>query len=236
MSLSFRPRWIFTLLTAVAVTAFVGLGYWQWQRGVARKASWEAFERGNLPAQPAAPGELAGLPRFTRVAVQGQWDAAHQFLLDNISHDGQPGYDVLSMLRLTDGRLLPVNRGWVPFSGYRERLPDVSLTADGSVTITGRLSTLPVAGLASGRQAPAPDGPWPRVTSFPTIDELAQAVREPLLPQVLLLDRDSGAGYLREWLPPGMSPDRHFSYAVQWWLFAAIAFGLYVALNLKVAR
>ncbi len=236
MSLSFRPRWIFTLLTVAAVATFVGLGHWQWQRGVARKASWEAFERGNLQAQPAEPAALGELPRFTHVEIRGEWDTTRQFLLDNISHDGKPGYEVLSLLRLGDGALLPVNRGWMPFSGYRERLPDVSFTSEGSVTLTGRLSVLPVAGLASGRQAPASGGPWPRVTSFPDTDELARAVGEPLLSRVLLLDQDSGSGYLREWHPPGMSPDRHFSYAVQWWLFAATAFGLYVALNLKVAR
>lgn len=236
MSLSFRPRWMFTVLAAASVAAFLGLGQWQWQRGVARQASWEAFERTDAPAQPARPAGFAQLPRFTRVEVRGHWDSARQFLLDNISHDGKPGYEVISLLRLEDGQWLPVNRGWVPFGGYREILPDVSLAADGPVTITGRLSVLPVAGLASGRQAPAREGTWPRVTSFPTIAELAQAAGDPLLPQVLLMDPGVGQGYVRQWRPPGMSPERHFGYAVQWWLFAATVFGLYVALNLRISR
>lgn len=218
------------------MAAFVALGNWQWQRGVARQAVWDAFADTDVPAQSAADDELARLAPFTRVRVQGSWDAGRQFLLDNISHEGAPGYNVLSLLRLAGGATLVVNRGWVPFSGYRDRLPDVALPEGAGAVLTGRLSTLPAAGLAAGRQPPATDGPWPRVTSFPTLDELERATGTPLLRRVLLLDRDSADGYLREWRPPGIPPDRHFSYAVQWWMFAAAAFGLFLALNLKVVR
>jgi cytochrome oxidase assembly protein ShyY1 len=168
--------------------------------------------------------------------VRGHWDGQRQFLLDNVSHDGAPGYEVLTVLRLEEGGELLVNRGWVPFSGYRDRLPDVSLPEATAQPITGRLGTLPVAGLASGRQPPAPEGPWPRVTSFPEHAELEVSRGSALLPHVLLLDPDSGDGYLRQWSPPGLSPERHFGYAFQWWMFAAAAFVLFVVLNLKRVR
>jgi cytochrome oxidase assembly protein ShyY1 len=54
-----------------------------------------------------------------------------------------------------------------------------------------------------------------------------------LLEPVLLLDADSGPGYLRDWRPPGISPDRNYSYAVQWWSFALLAAAMYVGFNLK---
>ena len=57
-----------------------------------------------------------------------------------------------------------------------------------------------------------------------------------MLPQVLLLDPDSGTGYVRHWQPPGIAPDRNFSYAIQWWAFAAVALGLFVFLNLGKRR
>jgi surfeit locus 1 family protein len=54
-----------------------------------------------------------------------------------------------------------------------------------------------------------------------------------LLAPVLLMDADSGPGYLRDWHPPGLPPERHYAYAVQWWAFALLALGLLVGLNLK---
>lgn len=222
------------LLTAGAVLLFVNLGFWQWHRGEHRREVWQQFERGDQAAIEAPAATLANLALFTRVRVAGEFDAARQFLLDNISHGGAPGYEVLTPLQLADGSYLLVNRGWVPFSGYRERLPDVSLeTRALPAFVTGRLSGLPAPGLASGRVPPPMDGPWPRVTSFPDLQQLAGSLGSALQPVVLLMDADSGPGYLRDWRPPGISPDRNFSYAVQWWSFALLALAMFVGLNLK---
>jgi surfeit locus 1 family protein len=230
---TFRPRWYFLLLTAAAVALFVVLGFWQWNRGEHRSAQVQAFASGDAPAIEATAATLKGLPRFAHVAVRGEFDGERQFLLDNISHDGAPGYEVLSILKLADGSRLLVNRGWVPFTGYRERLPDVGIASEGVQRIAGRLSNLPMAGIASGRQPPPQAGSWPRVTSFPTHEQLQAALGEPLLAPVLLLDADSGPGYLRDWHPPGIAPERHYSYAVQWWAFALLALVLFAVLNLK---
>ncbi len=222
------------LLTAAVVPLFVGLGFWQWQRGEYRREVWAQFTRGDQPPLEAGANELASLPQFTRVRVTGQFDAARQFLLDNISHGGAPGYEVLAALRLGDGTHLLVNRGWVPFSGYRDRLPAVDFEVSAApTTLAGRLSMLPVAGLASGRVPPPQDGPWPRVASFPTMAQLSAVYGTPLQPVVLLLDADSGPGYVRDWRAPGIAPERNFSYAVQWWSFALLALALFVGLNLK---
>ena len=233
MALRFAPRWYFILLTAMAVPGFIALGIWQLHRGEHRREVWQQFERSDVEAIEANAASLAQLPMFTRVRVSGQFDSARQILLDNISHDGKPGYEVLAMLRLADGSGLLVNRGWLPFAGYRDRLPEVAFDAAQEMHLTGRLSTLPVPGIASGRQPPARSGSWPRLTSFPEHVDIEAALDEKLLPPVLLLDAGSGPGYLRDWQPPGISPDRNFSYAFQWWLFALLALGLFAGLNLK---
>jgi surfeit locus 1 family protein len=233
VALRFAPRWYWALLTAAAVALFVTLGFWQWHRGEYRSAVWEAFARADVPAVESTAAALERLPRFSRVVVHGEFDTQRQFLLDNISHQGAPGYEVLSVLQLADGSRLLVNRGWLPFSGFREQLPDVTLQATGTQRITGRLSQLPVAGMASGRQAPAADGSWPRITSFPTHAHLQQSLGEELLSPVLLLDADAGPGYLRDWQPPGIAPERNYAYAVQWWAFALVALGMFIGFNLK---
>jgi surfeit locus 1 family protein len=177
------------------------------------------------------------LPRFAQVSVRGRWDASRQFLLDNRTRDGQAGYEVLTPLELEDGRWLLVNRGWLPFGGYRNRLPDVSLPATasvGAVAVTGRVDELPAAALESGRAAPAAAGSWPQVTSFPTAAELAAALGVGRLePRLLLLDPTAPDGYRRDWQPPGMAAERHWSYAIQWWSFALVLVLLYGLLNIR---
>ena len=227
----FSPSWPMTLLTLVLLAGFIGLGRWQWARGVDKQAVWSEYAR-NAPAEDLAGRDLDSLDRFARVRITGEFHREHQFLLDNRSHDGKPGYEVLTPFVSGERRVL-VNRGWVPFSGYRDRLPDVTMTELGHLTISGRVDELPVGGLASGRAAPPLDQPWPKVTSFPTHEELAAALKSDLPRRILLLDADAPGGYVREWAPPGLSPDRHFSYAIQWWGFATVLLVLYFGLNFR---
>jgi surfeit locus 1 family protein len=229
----FAPRWYFAALTVAGSVLFVVLGFWQWNRGVHREAAWDAFAKGAEAPIEVTADRLDALPLYTRVRLEGQWQHTQQVLLDNMSHEGRPGYEVLTPLKLADGSLLLVNRGWLPFTGYRDRLPDITLPESERVAVTGRLGVLPTAGLASGRQPPAADDPWPRLTTFPTHAELERSYGAPLLRPVLLLDPESPDGYLREWSPPGITPEKHFGYAVQWWMFAALAWILFVSLNLK---
>ena len=228
---TFAPSWPMTLVTILLLVLFIGLGRWQWQRGEARQAMWDGFERNSKAVSPGTR-DIDTLDRFARLELNGEFDAAHQFLLDNRSHAGSPGYEVLTPFRTSDGRRVLVNRGWVPFGGYRDRLPDVSMTA-APTTIRGRIDELPTSGLSSARAAPDPNAPWPRVTSFPTHDELASALGVELQRRILLLDPEVPGGYVREWSPPGMAPSRHFSYAIQWWGFAVVLLVLYFGLNFR---
>ena len=225
--------WPMTLLTCAAVVLFVGLGRWQWQRAERSRALTQQFAQ--LSASPLALGNhsIGSLPRYSTVQVQGHYDTQHQFLLENISHDGEPGYDVLTPLRLADGRSLIINRGWIPLTASRAQLPHVLFEPPPALRLTGRLDNLPVPGISLGHAAPSPGPQWPKLTSFPTLQDLAVALQTPLEPRQLLLDAREPFGYARDWHPGGLTADRHVGYAVQWWAFAALALALYVLLNRK---
>ena len=225
-----------TVLTAAAVTAFIGLGRWQWHRAAQARTLDARFLAGSDAIHAAGAAAMAALPRYAQVRVAGRYDDAHQFLLDNMSERDMPGYEVLTPLALADGRTLIVNRGWVPLSESRRRLPDVHLANPGMmVTVTGRLDNLPVPGISLGHAPPAPGPQWPKLTSFPTMRDLSTALGRPLQARQLLLNPAEPAGYVRDWQPPGMSPLQHLSYAIQWWGFAALATGLYLFLNRRRA-
>lgn len=233
-ALRWSASWPMTLLTAAGITLFILLGRWQWHRAAQTQALQAQFRAGTDRLTDLGTHAVAALPRYARVGAHGHYDGTHQFLLENMSHDGYPGYDVLTPLMMARGRVVMVNRGWVPLSQSRRDLPDIALPAASAaeaVSLTGRLDNLPVPGIALGHAPPASGGNWPKLASFPTMADLSAALGRPLEPRQLLLDADQPSGYVRDWQPPGMSPARHLSYAIQWWGFAAVAAVLYATLN-----
>ena len=223
-----------TLVALLAVALFIRLGFWQWHKGSASQEQWQRFAHGASEVLPLGSDALASVPLYQRVSVSGALDAQHQFLLDNRSYQGRPGYEVLTPLTRAGAMTLLVDRGWVPFSGSRAQLPDVSLDPETAVTLTGRSGLLPSPGLALGRAPPS--GAWPKVTAFPSMADLAGALATALEPRILLLDPAAAHGYVRDWQPPGMSPLRHFSYAIQWWSFAALGLLMWTIMALRGKR
>jgi len=220
------------LLCAALVVLFVRLGFWQWHRGTLRQQALEGFASGGTRVVNLT-GASDAQPLYQRVQVAGRFDGTRQFLLDNRSHGGLPGYEVLTPLLRADRPALLVDRGWVPLGASRRDLPAVEVSGE-PLTLSGRLANLPTPGLAVGRAPPA--GAWPKVTAFPSMPQLEAAYGAPLEPRILLLDAAAGPGYLREWAPPGMSPLRNFSYAVQWWSFALATLVLWAVLALRRRR
>ena len=235
-----------TALTWLLLAAFVSLGRWQWGRFEAKRTLWDAFARGADAAVVPDGRSLSDLPRYQHLQVHGRWHAERQFLLDNRIVDGAAGFEALTPFELVDGRWLLVDRGWLRFNGHREKLPDIRMAAAavpaaGAATepneiLTGRLDELPSAGFASGRAAPALTGSWPRLTSYPRSAELSAALGLTLQSRILLLDASEPNGYVRRWSPPGVAPDTHLSYAIQWWCFAALLLVLYLVLNTRRIR
>jgi surfeit locus 1 family protein len=232
----FSTTWGMTLLTLLGVVLFVNLGRWQWSKGNLREHEAAEFAHGTDTAEPLKDRTLEQVPRFQRITVTGTLDPAHQFLLDNRTNEGRPGYEVLTPLYRDGHDAILVNRGWVLFSGFREKLPDVAFAGHGEVEITGRVDGLPVQGLASGHAAPDEKAPWPKVTSYPTPMELAQALGRHVEARILLLDANAPNGYVREWQPPGLTADRHWSYGVQWYAFAVLAVALWLILGFRKGK
>jgi surfeit locus 1 family protein len=233
----FSPSWLMTVITLMLLVLFIVLGRWQWGRAEFKQRLGEEFASGTDQVVELGSKTAAELPRYARVEVTGDWDGSRQFLLDNRTRDGRAGYEVLTPLQLENGQWLLVNRGWVPFEGYRDRLPHVDLPSiDGTATIAGRLDELPAAGLAGGRAAPAISGGWPRVTAYPLPAELARSLGvdlKRLESRVLLLDASAPDGYRRDWKPYAKGPEQNWSYAIQWWSFAVLLLVLFVVMNLK---
>jgi surfeit locus 1 family protein len=222
----FAPRLPWTLLAVLGIAIFVSLGRWQLHRAEEKRALYAGFAAG-AGAAVALPENDRPVERYQRVTARGHYDASRQFLLDNMTHDGVPGFHVLTPLVQYDLRVVVVDRGFVPLAGSRSNLPDIPVD-EGERSVTGRADNLPQAAV-SLKATPAPG--WPRIVSFPRMAEIADALDARTYPQVLLLDADQADGFLRDWQPPGMPPDRHVAYAVQWFGLAATVFVTWVVLS-----
>lgn len=207
----FAPKLHWTALAVAGVVLFVALGRWQLDRAGQKRELFEGFAAGDAAAV-AVPDSFEPVERYRRIRARGSFDTSRQFLLDNMTHAGRPGYHVLTPLVRPDGRIVLVDRGFIPLPPSRDELP--APPVDGGVReVEGRADQLPRA--AVQLDAPPTSG-WPRRMSFPRMSDIRQALGAEVFPQVLLLDAAEPDGFLRDWQPPGMAPEKHLGYAVQW--------------------
>lgn len=226
------PLWA-TLLYLLVLVAMLLLGRWQLLRADEKIALIDRAEAARL-AEPVPAAALDGAAAeragedYARVEARGRWLPSRQFLWDNRAHAGRPGLEVITPLQLSDGRLMLVNRGWQPLATRREQLPDVGLDdADAPVSLTGLMSR-PSRGFAQG-DAFVADAPWPRYLQYFDYAAMAAALQADVLPAVLQPEAGDAPWRLTpNWQPAASGPEKHYSYAVQW-------FGMAIALTIIFA-
>jgi surfeit locus 1 family protein len=228
----FRPSVWMTMGAFLATAGLVKLGLWQLDRADEKRVILFEYETRSedRPEPGALSDQDAQLARYKPLVINGRFDGARQFLLDNIVHRGRVGYQVLTPFEMEDGGWLIVNRGWWPSGGTREALPPIEID-DTRRTILGQVDFLPRAGLKvdSGAQLTG----WPKVVQYPDMQALSDALAEELYGYQLLLAPDQPDGFVREWEPQHMKPERHVGYAVQWFALGLTLSVIYIVLNLK---
>jgi len=231
----FRPGRVPTLAVFLLCPLLALLGFWQLDRAEQKRQLQDAFDSGAetvVLEAASADQSIAELPRYQRVVMEGHYESGRQFLLDNMTHDGMAGYQVLTPFAPDGGdtRVI-VNRGWIPKAFGTSLLPDVDVD-ENRRRVSGRITRLPRPGLELAAGAPAlPE--WPRVVQFPVMDELAGSLEAPLAARMLLLDAAEADGFVRDWRPVEFGPERHLAYAAQWFAMSATVMIIYVALNLS---
>lgn len=112
----FRPTLWASVCTALAVLMLLGLGTWQLQR-----LQWkdsliaERLARSQAPAR-SLPGtfEDSAALEFVRVRLEGGFLHDDELYVASRTFKGKVGLHVVTPFALDDGRVLLVNRGWVP--------------------------------------------------------------------------------------------------------------------------
>ena len=205
----------------------VRLGIWQLDRLHQRRA------HNALVAAARARPELdirAGLPlpidslRDRRLRARGAYDYARERLWHGRSYEGIPGVDLVTPLRLPDGRSVLVDRGWAPSpDGYHvdQQAYREGVSAD-------------VEGL--GMAAPRGRGDVDPAALRDSLPYRILPIVMQQLPPSTALYRPLTPGLTR-WPPPQLSDGPHLSYVVQWFSFAAIiVVGSFALLRQRATR
>ncbi len=219
-------RWLgFTVTVVLTIIAFGLLSLWQWHRADDKRA--QRIELQTAIAAPPAPlGSLALPPggaitprdEWRHVAVTGTYDPASQVLVRKRPLDARNGFWVMTALREASGRLVWINRGWLPTAGDALSTPATPPAPSGTVSVSGYLRPFEDAdahsndGLPAGQvYAPAPAALPGDAAEFPGYVQLQEST--PAQDGLVALPL------------PEVDESRNVSYAVQWLLFAAVAIG-----------
>lgn len=244
-----QRRWLRAIALALLFTlACLALAHWQWDRRTERVAAIQLvranYDRSPVPLAAVLPAGAAALPTartWTPVAVSGTYLTGSTLLVRHRPKaDAGYGYEVLVPMRLDDGRVLVVDRGWLA--------PDPS-TADAPSAVpdppAGRVSAVvrlrppePVDGRS------APPGQVQAVDLSGTVSAaVAASAGAGTAAQLLTAaygELESGSEQPAPATPlaapdePSQDEGPHLGYTVQWLLFAVAAW-VFLVVHLRRA-
>jgi surfeit locus 1 family protein len=220
-----------TLGALAGVAVLIGLGTWQaerlhWKQGlIAQREAAVSAPPAELPRALEAARPLA----FHRIEARGLFLHDHEILLHAIERQrGAAGYLVLTPLRLDDGSVVLVERGWVPID-KRAAGTRAQGNPPGEITVDGLL-----------RLAPAEMPGWFVPANDPGRDEwfwidLPAVARAASVPAALPFYLEAGPAPNPGGLPVGGQantdlPNDHLQYAITWYALAAALAVIYVML------
>jgi surfeit locus 1 family protein len=114
--LPFKPAFWPTVFTLPSVLLMLGLGVWQlerlqWKEAlIAERTERIAATAIALPGPDADVGDL----EYRHLAARGEFLHDKEIFLGARSMNGNTGYHVITPFKLADGRIVLVDRGWIP--------------------------------------------------------------------------------------------------------------------------
>ena len=224
-------RW--TAYVAIAIVFAIACAFlsnWQFARNTERASQLALVEKNyDAPSVPLsdvlAPGaELAASDEWQPVELVGEYIADDALLVRNRPHGGTAAFEVLVPFRLADGRVIVLNRGWVP-PGEHQPTPDVvPAPPAGEIEVIARLrpgEPRPSAGRT------ADEGQVPTINLGLIADAVSAETRADLEPgayAIVVTEDPAPASMPRALEAPTDDPGPHLSYAIQWILFAVMGF------------
>lgn len=215
------------------IAALVSLGNWQMQRLAWKEGLIAAIaERTHAEPVPLAVAEeRAGRGQdveYTRVAVPGRLLNDREIHLYALDETGAPGFHVITPLRLADGSIAFVNRGYVP-NELKDPAKRGAGQPAGDVTVTGLLRHPDAHSMfIPGNDAPRNIWYWRDIDAMAaTLGPDAERVHR------VIVDAEASPAAPGGWPKGGVTrlelPNRHLEYALTWYGLAASLIAVFAA-------
>jgi surfeit locus 1 family protein len=132
---------------------------------------------------------------------------------------------------LSDGRIILVDRGWVPGDVLRQIFP-APPTPETEVSFVGTAYLPPTKKILLGKEMEIKSTNSAIIEVLDTT-RIGQFLHKSVQPFIMRLNQNQPYGFVREWPLVSMPPERHYGYALQWFAMAFLVLLVFVALNLN---
>jgi len=221
------------VVSVLAAAGCIRLGFWQLGRlEQRREKNALVAAQTSAPAVSVAEARMLDTARlhWRRVTFRGVANYEKEIVLSARSQSGTVGVQIVTAVRPLDhawgDTSILVIRGWMPAADGRSY--ERTSTAEGdTLTVDGLVTQFPPAGTGAVRMPSTP-----HAFRWLERDTLAKETGTALAPFVLLQLGDTVQRDVAKIVrvpPPSLSEGPHKSYAVQWFVFATVALGGFVA-------
>lgn len=123
-----------SVVTVCGVSILCGLGTWQVNRLAEKEAFLKQIElETQKPPAPLQFQDLSEKNLFRRGSLNGHWLADRTVALIPRTYEGVPGAHLYAPLKLAEGQIVMVNRGWAPNNFSETALPLGLITVYGEI-------------------------------------------------------------------------------------------------------
>ena len=221
-----KPRWIaLTAFLLIMIYLFIRLSDWQFDRYNTRIQNNEITTTAlsSEPINLTDLSQVSDLKDWQKVSIKGEFVNSDAKLLRRQYLESSLGFWVITPLKLDNDQVILVNRGWIPIAESSTSQQEIPSSQQGDVTIIGYVQTL-----KDTRREPE-DLPINQINYLNSTNFSSQPLSTNYLQLASMTPIDNQVAIIPL---PEFSNGPHFSYAIQWILFALmLPIGWYVLLK-----
>jgi cytochrome oxidase assembly protein ShyY1 len=221
-----KPRWIaLTLFLLILIYLFIRLSNWQFDRYDQRVLRNESTNvaLSLAPKKIDSVSQMSDLKQWEKIELTGSYLSDQSKLVRKQYLENNLGFWVITPFKIQNGENILVNRGWIPIGSSASSNQSIPLAPVGTVNLEGYLQTFNES-ITQPKDLP--------LNQVNTIDYkyFESAIANNFYVQ---LANSSPMDNQVAIIPlPELSNGPHFSYAIQWILFALLLpIGWYVLLK-----